>query len=770
MSFFPEFLRALNPAQREAVMSEDGPMMIIAGPGSGKTKVLTCRIAYLLTRTEKPVDPFHILALTFTNKAAREMRERIKQSVGSEARNLWMGTFHAIFARILRTEADRLGYPSNFTIYDTDDTKNVIKNIVYELGLNEKIYKPSSIYYRISSLKNALETPTSYLQNEQLISEDLLAGRPRFGELFSLYCKRCFLSGAMDFDDLLLKTYELLEKHPDVLFKYQQKFQHILVDEYQDTNYAQYMILKKLANLHQNICVVGDDAQSIYSFRGANIYNMLTFEKDYPDARIFKLEQNYRSTQHIVKAANAIITKNKMQLPKTIWTENAEGEKIRVVKTLSDNDEGRWVADTIFEIKMRHQEYNHDFAILYRTNAQSRSFEEALRKAGIAYRVYGGISFYQRKEIKDLLAYLKLVVNPHDEEALRRIINYPPRGIGKTTLEKATILAAEHNCSLWSVLEHLDQYDFPPRNARTVNDFVIMIKSFAALLPQKNAYELAMHVAQQSGLLSMLHEDKTIEGISRYENVQELLNGIKEFTEEDEINKDDQELTSDKSLGSYLQQIMLLTDADTDEAENIDHVHLMTIHAAKGLEFNNVFVVGLEENLFPSLLSLTSREELEEERRLFYVAITRAKKRLFLTYAASRYRYGNMVYNEPSRFIEELDPDSLFYLGYTPARSFRTGDFISRNTFSVAAPRKLSISSSATVAPPASFEPSDLSCLQIGMNVQHQKFGTGKVLHIEGSGNNRIALIFFPDLGEKRIMLKFAKMKILSPGDLMSSD
>jgi DNA helicase II / ATP-dependent DNA helicase PcrA len=537
----PDFLKELNDIQRKVSMASDGPVMVIAGPGSGKTRVLTYRIAYLITRpvteTQKPVDPFNILALTFTNKAAREMRERIEKLVGSEARNLWMGTFHSIFARILRVEAEKLGYPPNFTIYDTDDSKSVVKNIINELGLNDKIYKPATVYYRISSAKNSLITPKIYLQDAGMISEDTSAGRPRFGEIYSLYCKRCFMSGAMDFDDLLMKMYELLVKFPEALHKYQHKFRYILVDEYQDTNYAQYMIVKKLAAANENICVVGDDAQSIYSFRGADIANILNFEKDYPDMQVFKLEQNYRSTQHIVKAANSVITKNKLQLPKEIWTENGEGEKIKVVKTLSDNDEGKWVADAVFETKMRHRQHNSDFAILYRTNAQSRSFEEGLRKAGIPYKVYGGISFYQRKEIKDLIAYLKLIVNHNDEEALRRIINYPARGIGKSTLDKAALIANDNNISLWNVLEQIRQFDFTSRAVAPVTDFVIMIKSFATMLDKKNAYDLAAFVAKQTGLLAELYNDKSVEGVSRYENIQELLNGIKEFSEEDEVNE-----------------------------------------------------------------------------------------------------------------------------------------------------------------------------------------------------------------------------------------
>lgn len=762
MSSKLKFLEELNEIQYNAVTAADGPVMVIAGPGSGKTRVLTYKIAYLMCREEKPVDAFNILALTFTNKAAKEMRERIEKIVGNEARNLWMGTFHSIFARILRFEAEKLGYPSNFTIYDTEDSKSVVKSIINELGLNDKIYKPSNVYFRISNAKNSLITPKAYMLDAGLVSEDNASGRPRFGEIYAMYAKKCFMSGAMDFDDLLLKTFELLVNHPDVLYKYQHKFRYILVDEYQDTNYAQYMIIKKLADVFQNISVVGDDAQSIYSFRGADIANILNFEKDYPDRRVFKLEQNYRSTKHIVKAANEVITKNKLQLPKEIWTENGEGDKIKVVKTLSDNDEGKWVADAIFETKMRHQEHNSDFVILYRTNAQSRSFEEGLRRASIPYRVYGGISFYQRKEIKDLLAYLKLIVNHNDEEALRRIINYPARGIGKSTLDKATVIASERGISLWNVMEHINEFDFSARAIGPISNFVMMIKSFATMLQQKNAFDVASFVAKQTGLLAELYNDKTVEGVSRYENLQELLNGIKEFSEEDEVEQEsDEALLNDKSLGSYLQNIMLLTDADNDSPENADHVKLMTIHAAKGLEFNNVFVVGLEENLFPSMMSVNSRDELEEERRLFYVAITRAKKRLFLTYAVTRYRFGSMTYNEPSRFIEEIDENSLQYIGHNiPAKEERRFSADS-NTIVPPMLRKI-VPPAPAYTPAADFTPDDVNTLQAGMEIEHQKFGIGKIIAVEGSGDNRIATMFFNGIGEKRIMLKYAKVKILN--------
>jgi DNA helicase-2/ATP-dependent DNA helicase PcrA len=754
-----DFLKELNPMQRAAATANDGPLMIIAGPGSGKTRVLTYRIAYLMKRKENPVDPFNILALTFTNKAAREMRERIEKIVGSEARNLWMGTFHSVFARILRYESDKLGYPSNFTIYDADDAKSVVKNIVNELGLNDKIYKPGTIYNRISSAKNSLLKPEAYMQDSTLMHEDSSSGRPRFAEIYLKYCQRCFMSGAMDFDDLLLKMYELLVRFPELLYKYQTKFRHILVDEFQDTNYAQYMIVRKLADMFQNICVVGDDAQSIYSFRGANIANIINFQNDYPDMQVIKLEQNYRSTQHIVKAANTLIANNKMQLPKEIWTQNSEGEKIKIVKTFSDNDEGRWVADAIFEIKMRHQENNADFAVLYRTNAQSRSFEESLRKAGIPYKVYGGISFYQRKEIKDLLAYLKLIVNPNDEEALRRVINYPARGIGKNTLDKATVIASEQGVTLWHVLENIREYGFPARSVTPVSDFVTMIKSFAAMLPHKNAYDIATFVAKNTGLLKELHADKTVEGMSRYENLQELLNSIKEFSEEDEWTKNDNEMMQDKSLGSYLQNIMLLTDADTDDPEKDDHVKLMTIHSAKGLEFNNVFVVGMEESLFPSTMSALSRDELEEERRLFYVAITRARKRLFLSYATTRYRYGDITTCEPSRFIDELPEEVLQYVGHVADKK-NENFFVRQHHIPPMLRKHTAVAPLSDINASENFVADDISKFQPGTAVEHQKFGVGKILTMEGTGENRIAVVFFAGVGEKRIMLKYAKMRI----------
>lgn len=757
-------LKELNPAQQEAVQNTEGPAMIIAGPGSGKTRVLTYRIAYLM---EKGVDPFNILALTFTNKAAGEMRARIAQIMGSEARNLWMGTFHSIFARILRIDGNKLGYSSNFTIYDTQDSRNVLKNVISEQGLNDKIYKPSSVHYRISSAKNSLLRPADYLQDAGLMAADATSNMPKTGHLYALYNKRCFQSGAMDFDDLLFNMHILISKFPDILYKYQNKFRYILIDEYQDTNYAQYLITKLLADVFQNICVVGDDAQSIYSFRGANIQNILNFEKDYPELRIFRLEQNYRSTRHIIDVANKVIGHNKMQLAKKIWTDNGEGERIKVIRALSDNDEGRIVADSIHEMRMRYHYRNNDFAILYRTNAQSRSFEEALRRLGVSYKIYGGLSFYQRKEIKDLLAYLKLTVNHHDEEALRRIINYPLRGIGKTSLEKATVIANEQGISLWRVFENLEQFNFGTATER-IREFIIMVKSFSTMLAQKNAYDLALHIARSTGVMKELYNDQTPEGVSRYENLQELLNSIKEFTEQDEVTGEKQE--QDKSLGSYLQQVVLLTDQDTDKNVS-DTVKLMTIHSAKGLEFECLYVGGMEENLFPNALSLDTREELEEERRLFYVAITRAKSRLTLTYAKSRYRFGNLTYSEPSRFLDELPQENVECTG-SKIEDHPANDFYfepkQNNRFAAKektlehglTAQKLTFTK-GNYTPSENFKPDNPALLQMGMEVEHQKFGIGKVVSLEGREDNRVATIFFPNIGQKRIMLKFAKVMIL---------
>ncbi len=755
------YLDELNDAQRQAVINSEGPTLIVAGPGSGKTRVLTYRIAHLLN---KGVDAFGILALTFTNKAAESMRSRIEKISGNNARSLYMGTFHSVFARILRVEAQKIGYPSNFTIYDTEDSKSLIKSIIKEQGLDDKIYKPNQVYNRISSAKNSLITPQMYQESPEMLSEDRDQRRPDTGKLYKIYCERCFKSGAMDFDDLLLNTHIILEKFPDVLYKYQHKFRYVLIDEFQDTNYLQYEIVRKIADVFQNITVVGDDAQSIYAFRGATIDNILNFEKDFPDLNVYKLEQNYRSTQNIVKAANELIHRNKNQLKKEIWTQNDKGEDIKIVRTPSDNEEGRWVADSIQELKLREQYKNNDFAILYRTNAQSRAFEEALRRHNIPYRIYGGMSFYQRREIKDLLSYLKLTVNHNDEEALKRVINYPARGIGQTTIDKIGILAANEGKSMWEILEGIFIYDFAPRTKNAIEEFVLMIKSFAAQVLKMSAYDLAAHIGRTTKLIAELYNDKTVEGISRYENIQELLNSIKEFVEDDEV-VGDEGVALDKSLGSFLQTVTLLT-GDEKDTENVDSVKLMTIHSAKGLEFPTVFVVGLEENLFPGAQSLYSLEDLEEERRLFYVAITRAEARLFLTYANTRYKFGQLNYCEPSRFLQEVPDNVVSYHGdLKKPKVHQQHQPISTFSRIVSPPSPKPVAQQPVTQLSGPFIPDDANTLQTGMEVLHEKFGEGKVVSIEGSGANKIASIFFAAYGVKKIMLKFAKVKILSGGN-----
>jgi len=640
-----DYLEGLNPQQKEGVVNVEGPCMIIAGAGSGKTRVLTYRIAHLIK--QKDVDPFNILALTFTNKAAGEMRERIESVVGTEARNLWMGTFHSVFARILRRESEKIGYPSNFTIYDTDDSKSLIKNIVKEQGLDDKLYKPNIVFNRISGAKNRLISWMEYINNPVYKADDESSMRPEIGRLYKLYSERCFKAGAMDFDDLLFNTNVLFRDHHDVLNKYQHRFQYVLVDEFQDTNISQYLITRKLANVHQNICVVGDDAQSIYAFRGADIQNILNFEKDFQDLKVIKLEQNYRSTKVIVSAANGVIFNNKAQLQKNVWTNNEEGDLIELLKANSDGEEGKLVASSIFEEKMNNQMGNREVAVLYRTNSQSRAIEEALRRINIKYKIIGGLSFYQRKEIKDILCYLRFVVNQNDEQALRRIINLPKRGIGSTSIDKVVVAASEEGVGLWAIVSHIHRY-LSGRAANLIDDFASMIKSFMVMVGKKDAYESANNIARQSGLLKELYDDKTIEGVNRYENVQELLNAIKEFVDNPDIE--------DKSLGAFLQEVSLITSVDEDQDEDDDKVTLMTIHMAKGLEFKNVYLVGMEEDLFPSQMMLSSRADLEEERRLFYVAITRAKSKLFLSYANTRYRFGRLKTCEPSRFLEEIEP------------------------------------------------------------------------------------------------------------------
>lgn len=755
------YLEKLNEAQRKAVLQTDGPVMIIAGAGSGKTRVLTYRIAHLL---QKGVDPFQIISLTFTNKAAREMRKRIESVAGHEAKNLWMGTFHSIFAKILRMEADKLGYPSQFTIYDTDDSKSLLKSILKEMNIDDKIYKPGMILGRISNAKNNLITADMYQRDDEVNAYDQSTGRPELGRIYKAYEERCFRAGAMDFDDLLLKTHQLFSNFPNVLNKYQHKFRYVMVDEYQDTNHCQFMIIKKLAAVHQNICVVGDDAQSIYSFRGATIKNILSFESEYPDLKIFKLEQNYRSTQVIVNASGGIILNNKDQLQKKVWTDNPQGDKIKIIRAVNDNEEGRYVAQTIFEEKMDKHYANSDFAILYRTNAQSRSFEEALRKMNIPYRIFGGTSFYQRKEIKDFVAYLRLTVNHNDEEAIKRVINYPARGIGQTSIDRLQLYAGQQNIPLWSVIEGVRDYPELRNAASKIGDFGIMIRSFGVMRKSHNAYELASYIAKSTGLLKLLNEDKTIEGISRYENMVEMLNGIREFVEDDTAEVE-------KTLENYLQDIALLTDADKDDP-NADKVTLMTIHGSKGLEFPVVFIGGMEENLFPSQMSLANRRELEEERRLFYVALTRAEKKVYLSYATSRFRFGSLLPCEPSRFLDEIDKDFLeLDAGFRPsAQSLfsETGGFGDN-------PRqgsgyKLTPTGSRPYQTPvrkplpeaiADFVPDDTSGLKEDTLVEHQRFGTGKVIKIEGVGDSRKATVLFDEYGEKQLVLKFAKLRLI---------
>jgi DNA helicase-2/ATP-dependent DNA helicase PcrA len=746
-----DYLDLLNEPQREAVVNTEGPCMLIAGAGSGKTRVLTYRIAHLIQ--SQGVDPFSIMALTFTNKAAKEMRDRIENVVGNDARNVWMGTFHSVFARILRAEAHHLGYPNNFTIYDTDDSKSLIRSIVKEMGLDETQYKQNAVYNRISAAKNRLISWQEYLNNPMLVGDDAANMRPEIGNIYKNYALRCFKSGAMDFDDLLFNTDKLFKEHLDVLNKYQHRIHYVLVDEFQDTNLCQYFIIRKLAAVKQNICVVGDDAQSIYAFRGADISNILNFEKDYPDLRIIKLEQNYRSTKNIVEAANSVIAKNKAQLPKNVWTANDDGHLVEILKALSDNEEGKLVASSIFEEKMQGQLRFSDFAVLYRTNSQSRAIEEALRRVNIKYKVVGGLSFYQRKEIKDLLAYLRFSLNQQDEASFRRIINLPKRGIGDSTIDKIVVAANDHAISIWEVLQNAHAF-IGGRASGPIDDFVNMIRHFAIDIQNKDAYEAAAEIAKRSGLLRDLYEDKTVEGLSRYENVQELLNAIKEYVDDPE--------KEDKSLGAFLQEVSLITGQDEDKDKDPEKVTLMTIHMAKGLEFKYVYIVGMEEDLFPSQLMLSSRAELEEERRLFYVAITRAKNRLFLSHAASRYRFGRLKNCEPSRFLDDIDAryiktstkfnnvESLPHPQF--ARNFVQG---MRKTIS-----SQPVAKASTYKAPADFTPSDTSALAAGMKVEHPKFGFGTVVGIDTSGADRKARINFADFGEKTLLLSFAKLRI----------
>lgn len=764
------YLDGLNESQRVAVENFEGPTMVIAGAGSGKTRVLTMRIAYMI---DHGIDPFNILALTFTNKAAKEMTERIGSIIGAgEAKNITMGTFHSVFSRILRINADRLGYPQNFTIYDTQDTKSLLKDIIKELNLDDKIYKPSMVYGRISAAKNNLLSADDYLRNPEIMDEDKQSQRPELGRIYKAYAVRCFKAGAMDFDDLLFQTNVLLRDFPDVLSYYQHKFKYILVDEYQDTNYAQYLIVKKLAAVYENICVVGDDAQSIYSFRGANIQNILNFRNDYPDYSLYKLEQNYRSTQNIVDAANSVISKNKDQIKKSVWTNNDKGNLIRVIRAMTDNEEGKIIANKIFDVK--HQESGDwtDFAILYRTNRQSRAFEEALRKMNIPYKIYGGLSFYQRKEIKDILAYFRLTANQKDEEALKRVINYPKRGIGKTSWENIIIAANQYDVAIWDVISEWAKYpvSIPNATKQKISEFVIMIQSFTAQLNSQNAYQLAQTIAKSSGILKELYseKDKGPEEVERYQNIEELLAAIKEFTVQ---RSDDDPAT----LADFMIDVALLTDADNEKEEDKNKISLMTIHSSKGLEFKHVYLVGLEENLFPSQLSINSRTELEEERRLFYVAVTRAEKNCTISYAASRFQWGNLITSEPSRFISEIDPDFLsFETAYGApqggGRSLNSGksgfdrpftgglNRMPGSTGTQTSPRGLKSMSELNSKAGAGDSNIDI---KVGYNVEHERFGKGKVTKLEGSGVDRKATIFFPHAGAKTLLLKFAKLTIL---------
>ena len=771
-----QYLSQLNEAQLAPTLQKEGPMIVIAGAGSGKTRVLTYRIAYLMS---EGIDPFNILSLTFTNKAAREMKTRISTIVGdSEAKNLWMGTFHSVFAKILRIEADKLGYPSNFTIYDTQDSQRLISSIIKEKKLDKDIYKYKQVQSRISSYKNSLITVKAYFQNPDLKEADVMSKRPEMGEIYKEYVSRCFKAGAMDFDDLLLKTNELLTRFPEVLAKYQDRFRYILVDEYQDTNHSQYLIVRALSDRFQNICVVGDDAQSIYAFRGANINNILNFQKDYDNVKMFRLEQNYRSTKNIVNAANSIIEKNQTKLEKIVWTANEEGKKIIINRSLTDGDEGRYVASTIFENKMQNQSKNGNFAVLYRTNAQSRSIEDALRKRGLEYRIYGGLSFYQRKEIKDVLSYLRIIINPSDEEALKRIINFPGRGIGQTTIDRLIISANEHNISIFEVLKQLHQLPININGGTKIKlqNFTTMIESFQVMSQTATAFDLAEHVCRVSGLIQEFKKDGTPEGITRMENIEELLNGIKDFVEGQQELAD-----STGSLAEFLEDVALATDLDNEEGDDSDKVALMTIHLAKGLEFEYVFIVGLEENLFPSAMSMSTRSELEEERRLFYVALTRAEKQAYLTYALSRYRWGKLVDAEPSRFIEEIDEQYVEIV--TPKEERRFNPMLSADIFGDVDPNTVRYKKpSYPKAKPKVQEKFQISTpknlkkvsetkattnlfdnkLIVGDVVNHQRFGKGNVLNIEGKNADLKAEIRFENGGIKKLLLRFAKLEIIS--------
>lgn len=756
------YLDQLNDVQRMAVSTMDGPVMVIAGPGSGKTRVLTYRIAHLLNNG---ILPWQILALTFTNKSAKEMKERIEKIVGSGANRVWAGTFHSIFARILRVEAHRIGYPNDFTIYDTDDSKSVIKEIIKTLKLDPKVYNVGAIRARISSAKSNLITPKAYVVNEDLMTSDKMNRRPMTHLIYEKYTHKCLKAGAMDFDDLLLQMFKLLYQNPDeIRLKYQRQFQYLMVDEFQDTNFLQYEILKLLCvykGSPQNICIVGDDAQSIYSFRGATIENILMFEQDFPRLKTYKLEQNYRSSDHIVAAANEVINYNKNQIQKKIWTENIGGHKIKVIKAVTETDEGKRIADSIVEQKNRFGLANRQIAILYRTNSQSRVFEECFRRSNIAYRIYGGMSFYSRKEIKDLIAYLRLTINPKDNEALKRVINFPRRGIGKTTIDNLIALSNDNDMS---IMEVLTQVDFNARSKKSIGAFMQIIQKCAYKTKELNAYDAALFIARTSGLIAHLKADTTIEGMNKLENVNSLLDGIKDFVEDDTLEEGEDATVQDRSIAGYLQNISLMTDADQDDGEQ-DTVTLMSVHAAKGLEYKSVFVVGLEENLFPSYMSMSSPEQIDEERRLFYVAITRAEAHLTLSYANSRYQYGQMRFNDASRFLEEVPESSIDAISSIKrnAGGFSDGG----STSGLGTPKllgnfkKISRAPKSLAIDPKDFKPSPSDAIKEGMKILHMKFGEGIVQSIDDRSVATIVFDQLSDNSEKRIMLQFAKLQIL---------
>ncbi|MDG5799682.1 3'-5' exonuclease [Marinilabiliaceae bacterium ANBcel2] len=764
------YLNELNPAQKEAVVNFDGPSLVIAGAGSGKTRVLTYRIAYLLSQG---VSPYRILALTFTNKAAREMKQRIGAIIGDQfARQLWMGTFHSVFGRILRMEAEKLNFKSSFTIYDNADSKSLVKSILKEMRIKDKNYKPGLILSRISSAKNDLILPKAYSQDQNRMVADKASGIPLTYEIYARYVKHCTKSGAMDFDDLLLNTNILFRDFPESLARYQDQFLYVLVDEYQDTNISQYLIVRKLAEKHKNICVVGDDAQSIYSFRGARIQNILNFRNDYPGYQLYKLEQNYRSTQNIVNVANSIISKNSGQIEKVVYSKNDEGDKVKFLSAYSDIEEGFLVVKDLVRRQSETGCSFADFAILYRTNAQSRIFEEAFRKASLPYKIYGGLSFYQRKEIKDLLAYLRVVVNPSDQEALKRIINYPARGIGKTTTDKLEAAAIANDISIWEVLTHpsLASVGFNAGTLKKLGNFSSMIKNMGSQILQSDAYEITKEIAIQSGLIKELQQDKSIEGQTRVENIDELLNGVRDFV--------DEKIQSGQSasLIEFLEEVSLLTDQDNEGEEGVDKITMMTIHSAKGLEFENVYITGVEEGLFPSPMSIDSREALEEERRLFYVAVTRAQKAVTLSFAKSRFKYGEHNFVTPSRFIRDLDvscidEESLSFIMANKQPSFKERQKKVFNPFnSSSSSSQLKRSSRLNKRGFEDKDQQDASQLikaynrdvNIGNRVEHDRFGHGKVIDLEGVPPNVKAVVEFDNAGVKQLLLKFARLKILS--------